>query len=98
MASAIAVQRIREIDGPQQSAEQAVEALRDSLVAANATLSEVVREHPELTGMGTTVSAMLDRTMVATRIWVREPSPLASATVPTSSRPPARMRGTNSSQ
>ena len=59
VASAIAVQRIREIDGPQQSAELAVEALRDSLVAANATLSEVVREHPELTGMGTTVSAML---------------------------------------
>ncbi|GMA29056.1 Stp1/IreP family PP2C-type Ser/Thr phosphatase [Arenivirga flava] len=59
VASAIAVQRIREIDVPHDSADRAVDALRDALVAANGTLSEVVREHPELTGMGTTVSAML---------------------------------------
>jgi PPM family protein phosphatase len=60
VASAIAVTRVREVDTQQFSdATDAEFALQTALVAANSLIAETVFEHPELTGMGTTVSAIL---------------------------------------
>ncbi len=60
VASAIAVNRIAETDTARYSSPQDAEfALQSALVAANQLLAETVFEHPELTGMGTTVSAMI---------------------------------------
>ncbi|QEO09068.1 PP2C family protein-serine/threonine phosphatase [Protaetiibacter larvae] len=68
VASAIAAQRIAEADQPYPTPEDAVMALQSALVAANGLLAETVFEHNELTGMGTTVSAIArvgDRLAVA---------------------------------
>jgi serine/threonine protein phosphatase PrpC len=59
VASAIALTRIVETDKVYASAHDAEFALQSSLIAANSLLAETVFEHPELTGMGTTVSAIL---------------------------------------
>lgn len=59
VASAIAVNRIREADREYESAAEAEFALQSALIAANSLLAETVFEHPELTGMGTTVSAIV---------------------------------------
>ncbi|WP_025159224.1 PP2C family protein-serine/threonine phosphatase [Leifsonia aquatica] len=59
VASAIAVNRIREADTEYATATEAEFALQSALIAANSLLAETVFEHPELTGMGTTVSAMI---------------------------------------
>lgn len=60
VASAIAVNRLIEADSQQySSASDAEFALQSALVAANQLLAETVFEHPELTGMGTTVSALV---------------------------------------
>jgi len=59
VASAIALNRIIETDRDYASAHDAEFALQASLMAANSLLAETVFEHPELTGMGTTVSALL---------------------------------------
>ena len=58
VASAIAAQRIAEADILYPTAEVAVMALQSALIAANGLLAETVFEHNELTGMGTTVSAI----------------------------------------
>ena len=59
VASAIAIRRIRETDRVYTSPGDAEFALQSSLIAANQLLAETVFEHQELTGMGTTVSAMI---------------------------------------
>jgi protein phosphatase len=59
VASAIALNRVVEADKPYASANDAEFALQSALIAANSLLAETVFEHPELTGMGTTVSAMI---------------------------------------
>ena len=59
VASALALKRVMEADRPYASANDAEYALHASLIAANSLLAETVFEHPELTGMGTTVSAIL---------------------------------------
>ncbi|GAB3610215.1 protein phosphatase 2C domain-containing protein [Humibacter ginsengiterrae] len=59
VASAIATNRIKEIDHDYPTAEDAQVALQSALLAANGLLAETVFEHPELTGMGTTVSALI---------------------------------------
>jgi PPM family protein phosphatase len=59
VASAIATTRIAEIDEEYASAADAEFALQSALIAANSLLAETVFEHPELTGMGTTVSGMI---------------------------------------
>jgi serine/threonine protein phosphatase PrpC len=59
VASAIAITRIMEADKQYASAHDAEFALQSALLAANSLLAETVFEHPELTGMGTTVSAIL---------------------------------------
>ncbi|WP_104128767.1 PP2C family serine/threonine-protein phosphatase [Cryobacterium sp. Y57] len=59
VASAIATKRIIEADKPYASAQDAEFALQAALIGANAQLAETVFEHAELTGMGTTVSAIV---------------------------------------
>ncbi|MFZ7087146.1 PP2C family protein-serine/threonine phosphatase [Curtobacterium sp. RRHDQ10] len=59
VASAIAVRRIREVDRDFPTAQDAEFALQTALMAANQLITETVFEHQELTGMGTTVSAMI---------------------------------------
>ena len=59
VASAIALTRMIEADKVFASAYDAEFALQAALLAANTLLAETVFEHPELTGMGTTVSAIL---------------------------------------
>ncbi|NQX13963.1 serine/threonine-protein phosphatase [Microbacteriaceae bacterium VKM Ac-2855] len=59
VASAIAIKRIAEADRPYASTFEAEAALQTSLLAANSLLAETVFDHPELTGMGTTVSAIV---------------------------------------
>jgi protein phosphatase len=59
VASAIALKRVMDADRPYASAADAEFALQSALMAANSLLAETVFEHPELTGMGTTVSAIL---------------------------------------
>ncbi|MFC5930631.1 serine/threonine-protein phosphatase [Cryobacterium melibiosiphilum] len=59
VASSIATKRIIEADTRYLSAQEAEFALRAALVAANSELAETVFEHAELTGMGTTVSALV---------------------------------------
>jgi serine/threonine protein phosphatase PrpC len=58
VASAVATKRIIEADKAYASAHDAEFALQAGLVAANQLLAETVFEHSELTGMGTTVSAL----------------------------------------
>ncbi|MEO6826433.1 MAG: PP2C family serine/threonine-protein phosphatase [Microbacteriaceae bacterium] len=68
VASAIALNRLLEVDKVYQRAEDAQFAMQSALIAANSLLAESVFEHPELTGMGTTVSALLrvgDRVAIA---------------------------------
>lgn len=59
VASAIAVRHLVEIDHPYDSTDDAREELYRGILGAGAKLTEAVAEHPELTGMGTTVSAMV---------------------------------------
>lgn len=59
VASAIATKRIALADTDYSSAQDAAASLQASLLAANRQLTETVSEHAELTGMGTTVSAIV---------------------------------------
>lgn len=59
VASALAIQSIAHVDRPFETASDAVEALRSALLEANQELAETVYEHPELGGMGTTVSGLV---------------------------------------
>ncbi|RWZ52632.1 Stp1/IreP family PP2C-type Ser/Thr phosphatase [Labedella phragmitis] len=58
VASAIALQRILKADTEYSTIEEAQSALQSAIAAANGELAETVFEHPELTGMGTTVDAI----------------------------------------
>ncbi|MBN9605551.1 MAG: serine/threonine-protein phosphatase [Actinomycetales bacterium] len=59
VASAIATKRIAQADRSYPTAQDAEQALRESLIAANGLLADTVFEHSELTGMGTTVSGIV---------------------------------------
>lgn len=59
VASALAVQHLFTLDRTYESVEDAREALFRGVLDAGADLTNAVVEHPELTGMGTTVSAMI---------------------------------------
>ncbi len=59
VASALAVQHLSRIDRPYTSVDEARETLFTSILEAGRELTTAVEEHPELTGMGTTVSAMI---------------------------------------
>lgn len=58
VASAIATKRIAEADQSYVDVHEAERALQSALLAANSLLAETVFDHSELTGMGTTVSAL----------------------------------------
>ncbi len=59
VASSMAIKRIIETDKEYVSAQDAEFALQTALLAANSLLAETVFDHQELTGMGTTVSAII---------------------------------------
>jgi protein phosphatase len=59
IASAIAVKAIAEADRRYSSPQEAERALASALLAANERINDVVEDHSELTGMGTTVSALV---------------------------------------
>ena len=59
VASALAVQHLFTLDRTYATVEDAREALFRGVLDAGADLTSAVVEHPELTGMGTTVSAMI---------------------------------------
>ena len=59
VASAIVAQKIRGCDGEYASAAEAGQALAAGLQAGNDALQEAMREHPELAGMGTTFSGII---------------------------------------
>lgn len=59
VASAIAVKHLVGIDHSYDSADEAREELYRGIIDAGGKLTQAVAEHPELTGMGTTVSAMI---------------------------------------
>lgn len=59
VASAIALKRVIEADKLYSSVQDAEFALESALFAANTMIAETVFDHAELTGMGTTVSAMV---------------------------------------
>ncbi|MFF2372046.1 PP2C family protein-serine/threonine phosphatase [Agromyces sp. NPDC058110] len=68
VASAIVTQRVADADAEYHSAPEAAAALEGALISANRRLAETVSEHSELTGMGTTASALLlhdDRVVIA---------------------------------
>jgi len=59
IASAITSQRVALSDAKYDSIDEAIETFKKGILDANAMLSETVKEHPELEGMGTTLSGML---------------------------------------
>lgn len=59
VASALVITSIARIDRSFESASEAVQAFRAALLEANQELAETVFEHPELAGMGTTVSGFI---------------------------------------
>lgn len=59
VASAVAVQHLYGLDKLYDTVEEAREALFHGILSAGKELTESVEAHPELTGMGTTVSAMI---------------------------------------
>jgi protein phosphatase len=59
VASALAVQHLARLDRAYSSADEARETLFTKILEAGRELTTTVEEHPELTGMGTTVSAMI---------------------------------------
>ena len=59
VASAIAIQSIAHVDREFDSVDEAEKVLRAALLEANGELAEAVFQHPELTGMGTTVSGVV---------------------------------------
>jgi PPM family protein phosphatase len=68
VASAIATRRIAEADLDYDNTIDAASELEAALIAANRRIAETVADHAELTGMGTTVSAMLhlgDRVVIS---------------------------------
>lgn len=68
VASAIATHRIADADVDYASSPETAAALESALLAANRRITETVADHSELTGMGTTVSALYlhdDRVVIA---------------------------------
>lgn len=59
VASALAVQHLARLDRAYSTVDEARETLFTNILEAGRELTATVEEHPELTGMGTTVSAMI---------------------------------------
>ena len=68
VASALAIRHLVHLDRPYSSVEEAREELYRGILDAGKELSRAVSDHPELTGMGTTLSGMVrigDKVVVA---------------------------------
>ena len=68
VASALAIRHLVTLDRPYESVEQAREEFYRGIMGAGAELTRAVADHPELTGMGTTVSGMVrvgDKVVIA---------------------------------
>ena len=68
VASALAIRHLVPLDRPYGSVEQAREELYRGILDAGKELTRAVADHPELTGMGTTLSGMVrvgDKVVVA---------------------------------
>ena len=59
IASAIVTHRVAQVDLIFDSPDEAAEAMRAAMIAANRKLSQTVEEHGELAGMGTTFSGLM---------------------------------------
>lgn len=59
IASAIVTHRVAQVDLIFDSPDDAAEAMRAAMIAANRKLSQTVEEHGELAGMGTTFSGLM---------------------------------------
>ena len=59
VASHVAIRQLLELDRPYDSPEEARGALLKTLLATNDLLGDIVYDHPELAGLGTTVSAII---------------------------------------
>ena len=59
IASALVAQRVAQADAVYESAEQAGAILKETIWQANHVLRDACKEHPELSGMGTTFSGMV---------------------------------------
>lgn len=59
VASALAIRHLVNLDQPYESVEQAREEIYRGILDAGRELTRAVADHPELTGMGTTLSAMV---------------------------------------
>ena len=59
IASALCAQRIAQMDDIYASPQEATRALVENIWAANTVLAETVKEHTELSGMGTTFSGLI---------------------------------------
>jgi len=70
VASAIVIQRLADLEEDWSTPSEAEEVLVNGYLAANDDLADTVAEHPELTGMGTTVSgiALVGRSVVVAHI------------------------------
>jgi len=70
VASAIVIQRLSQLEEDWSTPSEAEEILVSGYLAANDELADTVAEHPELTGMGTTVSgiALVGRSVVVAHI------------------------------
>ena len=58
VASSLAVKRLAETDVPFDSPAAAAALVAEAITDANRAISATVREHPELTGMGTTLTSL----------------------------------------
>lgn len=68
VASALAIRHLVALDKPYDSVEQAREEFYRGILDAGKELTRAVADHPELTGMGTTISGMVrvgDKVVVA---------------------------------
>ena len=68
VASALAIRHLVALDRPYDSVEEAREDLYRGILDAGKELTRAVADHPELTGMGTTISGMVrvgDKVVVA---------------------------------
>lgn len=88
VASHLVIRQLLILDKPFEDAELARDELHTALLIANEMLSDVVNDHPELAGLGTTVSAALrvgDQMVIAhigdSRVYLQRDGVLSQVTV-----------------
>lgn len=88
VASHMAIRQLLELDHPYDTPEQARGALLKTLLATNDLLGDIVYDHPELAGLGTTVSAIIrvgDKVAIAhigdSRIYLLREGELSQVTI-----------------